>query len=115
MAEATGVKVGPEFPIQPMKDIQVERRGDSIAVIIGGQQSASSFTISVPSKSASPVCSWELADLQDHTRFFRRKVADACADVERECCTSNGSSLAGELCSFEMGCMRTSGKAQAMF
>ena len=38
MAEATGVKGGPQFPIQTMKDIQVERRGDSIAVIIGSQQ-----------------------------------------------------------------------------
>jgi hypothetical protein len=39
MTEASGVKVGPQFSIEAMQDVQVERRGDSIAVVICSQKS----------------------------------------------------------------------------
>jgi hypothetical protein len=34
MTEAAGVKVGPQFSIEAMQDVEVERRGDSITVVI---------------------------------------------------------------------------------
>jgi hypothetical protein len=39
MTEATAVKVCPQFSIQAMQDVQVELRGDSIAVVICSQES----------------------------------------------------------------------------
>jgi hypothetical protein len=85
MAEATGVKGGPQFPIQPMKDIQVERRGDSFAVVVGSQQGGFVFHHIRTQQERIPGLQLRTEISQDHPRFFRRKIADACADVEREC------------------------------
>lgn len=43
VAEAPGIKGGPQFPIQPLKDIQIERRGDSIAIVIRSEESSFVF------------------------------------------------------------------------
>ena len=34
--ELVEVEVGPEFAIDPMEQVQVELRGDSLAIIVGG-------------------------------------------------------------------------------
>ena len=98
MAEATGVKGGHQFPIQPMKDIQVERRGDSIAVVICSQESGFVFHHIRTEQERISGLQLETQISQDHSRFFWRKIADACADVERECGAVEGFEFgAGEL------------------
>jgi hypothetical protein len=39
MTETSDLKVGPEFSIKTMQNVQVERRGDSLTVIIRSQKS----------------------------------------------------------------------------
>ena len=43
MTEASAVKVRPQFPIEAMQDVQIERRSDSITVVICSQESALVF------------------------------------------------------------------------
>ena len=93
MAEATGVKSGPQFSIKAMQDIQVERRGDSNAVVIRRQERG--FVLHHICTQQQRISDLQLRtqSSQDHPRFFRRKVADACADVERECRAVEGLEL----------------------
>src|SRR5271169_901628 len=71
MAEATGVKGGPQFPIQSMKDIQIERSGDSFAVIIGGQQRGFVFHHIRTQQERISDLQLRTQSSQDHPRFFR--------------------------------------------
>ena len=38
MAEVFGIEVRAEFPVEAMQKIQVERRGNALAVVIGAHQ-----------------------------------------------------------------------------
>ena len=43
MTKATRVKIGPQFSVKAMQDVQVERGGDSITVVICSQKSGFVF------------------------------------------------------------------------
>ena len=71
MTEARGVKVGPQFSIEAMQDVQVESRSDLFAVVICSQKSGFVFhhVCTEQQRVSDSQLSTEIS--QDESRFLR--------------------------------------------
>jgi hypothetical protein len=71
MTEASGVKVGPEFSVKAMQDVQVESRSDSFAVVICSQKGGFVFhhVCTKQQRVSDSQLSTEIS--QDESRFLR--------------------------------------------
>ena len=83
MAEAAGIEVRAEFSIEAMQNVQIERRGDAISVVIRPHQSRFVFhhIRTQEQRIASPELRPQIA--KNGASLLRRKVADARTDVHR--------------------------------
>jgi hypothetical protein len=71
MTEASGVKIGPQFSIKAMQDVQVESRSDSFSVVICSQNSGFVFhhVYTEQQRVSDSQLSTEIS--QDESRFLR--------------------------------------------
>src|SRR5580698_9266757 len=84
MPEALSVKVGTELSVEAVQNVQIERGGDAVSIVIRPHESRFVFYHICPQQQGIAGSELRPQIAQNTPSLLRREVADARTDVHRE-------------------------------